>query len=327
MTGETVGPPPFGGADGLTARYRCGVTPFEFGLVLASAALHACWSVWIKESRDPVAFNFLQMLPGAVIALGLLLAVPSLRVDDAGFWRWVCAAGVCHGLYMYWMGRALRVADLSIVYPIARSTPALLPFIAVPLLGEQISLLGGVAIATVVGGMWLVQTRGQLNIAAFAVPGAAFAALTLLATVGYGITDKAAMLALDRASQTGWSAPLPRSIFYFLLTALGGILGMLPGLALEVTSKRRDALHLSAEALRSELPRALLAFTVSLSGYSLILEALRTAQASYVVAVRQSSVLFAVALSILWLGERPGRARIIGACVIAAGVILLGFAQ
>ena len=63
------------------------------------------------------------------------------------------------------------------------------------------------------------------------------------------------------------------------------------------------------------------------AGYSLILEALRTAQTSYVVAVRQSSVLFAVALGILWLGERPGRVRIIGACVIAVGVSLLGFAQ
>ena len=327
MADKAVGLPASDGAEGLAARYRSGVTPFEFGLVLASAALHACWSVWIKESRDPVAFNFLQMLPGALIALGLLLAVPSLRIDDAGFWRWVCAGGVCHGLYMYWMGRALRVADLSIVYPIARSTPALLPFIAVPLLGEQISLLGGAGIATVVGGMWLVQTGGRLSIAAFAVPGAAFAVLTLLATVGYGITDKAAMLALDQASQTGWSAPLPRSIFYFLLTALGGLLGMLPGLALEVTRKRRAALQLSAEALRSELPRALLAFAVSLSGYSLILEALRTAQTSYVVAVRQSSVLFAVALGILWLGERPGGVRIIGACVIAVGVSLLGFAQ
>lgn len=313
-----------------SARYRAGVTPIEFALVLASAALHAWWSVWIKGSRDPVTFNFLQMLPGAVVAVGVLLAVPSTRVVDVDFWRWVGFASVCHGLYMYWMGRALRVADLSIVYPIARSTPAILPFFAVPLLGEEVSALGMVAIATVVSGMWLVQTRGEFSLAAFAVPGAAFAALTLLATVGYGITDKTAMLALDRASGGNWGTALPRAVYYFLLTSLGGAFVMLPALALERfrTSRGRGyALDLSFAALRRELPQALRAAAASLVGYSLILEALRTAQASYVVAVRQASVLFAVALGALWLGEQPGRARILGACIIAGGVVLLGFAQ
>jgi drug/metabolite transporter (DMT)-like permease len=303
------------------------VTSIAFALVLASAALHAVWSVSIKGSRDPVLFNLLQSIPGAVLAAGLLAAVPSLRVPDADFWSWVAVASVCHGLYMYWMGRALRVADLSVVYPIARSTPAILPFFAVPLLGEEISPLGMLAIATVVSGMWLVQTRGRFSLASFAVPGAAFAVLTLLATVGYGITDKAAMLALDRASLDSWTAPVPRSIFYGLLTSLGGTVVMLPGIALERFGKRGGALDFSLATMRSELPRALGAFAISLVGYSLILEALRTAQASYVVAVRQSSVLFAVALGVLWLGERPGRARILGACVIAAGVVLLGFAQ
>lgn len=306
------------------------MTPIEFALVLASAALHAWWSVWIKGSRDPVAFNFLQLLPGAIAAIALLLAVPSTRVVDADFWRWVAAASVCHGLYMYWMGRALRVADLSIVYPIARSTPAILPFFAVPLLGEEVSGLGMLAIATVVAGMWLVQTRGEFSLAAFAVPGAAFAALTLLATVGYAITDKAAMLALDRASDGNWEIVLPRSVYYFLLTSLGGTLGMLPALALEhfrTAPDRGHKLDLSIDALRRELPQALRAAAISLIGYSLILEALRTAQASYVVAVRQASVLFAVALGALWLGEAPGRPRVIGACIIAAGVALLGFAQ
>jgi uncharacterized membrane protein len=66
---------------------------------------------------------------------------------------------------------------------------------------------------------------------------------------------------------------------------------------------------------------------ISLASYSLVLEVLRTAQASYVVAVRQSSVLFAVALSWVWLGERPSRARVLGSVVIFAGVALVGLSR
>jgi drug/metabolite transporter (DMT)-like permease len=41
------------------------------------------------------------------------------------------------------------------------------------------------------------------------------------------------------------------------------------------------------------------------------------------VAVRQTSVLFALLLGVLWLGERPGRARVMGASLTVLGVALI----
>jgi len=296
------------------------VTPIELSLVLASALLHAFWSAWIKASRDPVAFNLLQAAPGALLALGLLAFAPSLRIDDATFWGQVALASVFYGAYLYWMGRALALADLSLVYPIARTTPAFLPFVAAPLLGERLSSAGALGIAVVVAGMWCVQTRGRVELQAFRTPGTGFALLTLGATVGYGLTDKAAMARLDAAV---WTASVPRSVFYFALTSLGGAIGLAALLALRASPRALcDVLARS----RPELASALRAFALSLVGYSLVLEALRTAPASYVVAVRQASVLFAVAIGIVWLRERPGAARIVGAGVICAGVALVGLA-
>jgi drug/metabolite transporter (DMT)-like permease len=299
------------------------VTSSEFVLVLGSAALHALWSMWIKESRDPVAFNWLQMALGSLLTLALLIALPELRnalfAAGWGFWRWLIAAGVCHGLYMTWMGRALALGDLSVVYPIFRSTPALLPFAAAPILGEQLSASGGFGIAIVVAGMWLVLTRGRLKLAALAQPGALFAWLTLASTVGYGITDKGAMLALDEAR---WAGLVPRALFYCLLTSVGATVVMSPFVLLGAGGARRIA-----RCGRREGRRVLVALGVSLISYSLILEALRTAPASYVVTVRQTSVLFAVALGAIWLRERPGRARLVGAAVIVAGVALVGAAE
>jgi drug/metabolite transporter (DMT)-like permease len=43
-----------------------------------------------------------------------------------------------------------------------------------------------------------------------------------------------------------------------------------------------------------------------------------------VVATRQLSVVFAVSLALLWLRERPSRARLVGAALTVAGVATIG---
>ena len=49
------------------------------------------------------------------------------------------------------------------------------------------------------------------------------------------------------------------------------------------------------------------------------------APVSYVVAVRQTSVLFALVLGTLWLGERPGWSRVLGGAATVAGVALIAW--
>ena len=61
----------------------------------------------------------------------------------------------------------------------------------------------------------------------------------------------------------------------------------------------------------------------SLLSYSLILQAFQTAPASYVVAVRQVSVLFALLFAVGWLRERPDRRRVVGATATVVGVVLI----
>ena len=212
------------------------------------------------------------------------------------------------------MSRAFEHADLSVAYPIVRSTPALLPFLAFLWLGERVSLGGGLGIAVTVAGVWLVHTRGELRWRALLAPGLGFAYLTLLATVAYSLVDKRAMALLEAAP---WTGPLPRPLAYFvLLTA-----------AHTVVFSALAARRVSRAALRSawqrERGRAALAVAMGFVGYGLILEAYRRAPASYVVAVRQLSVLFAVAISTRYLGEQPTRARVAGALATVVGVALI----
>jgi len=291
------------------------VTPLAFWLVLLSALLHAVWSVSIKGSRDPLLFNVLQLAAPFAATLAML---PAIALDEvpARVFALLAATAVCHTGYFWWLTRALEHGDLTLVYPIARSTPAFLPLVAVPLLGERLSAGGAIGIATVVAGLWLVQAGSGLRLASLASPAARYALLTLAATVGYGLVDKLAMAELAAAP---WSSPVPRSAFWVLLLSSTSSLLFVP-LALRARGARAIA-----AAARADLATPSLAAGVSLLGYALILKALETAPASYVVAVRQTSVLFALVLGVTRLREQPGRARIAGAAATVAGVALIAF--
>jgi drug/metabolite transporter (DMT)-like permease len=294
-------------------------------IVLLSALIHALWSVFIKGSRNPLAFNVIQALPLCLIFVALLPMV-ELRGLSSRFWWLLAATGVFHALYLYWLSRALELGDLSLVYPIARSTPAFLPLFAGPLLGEVITPIGAAGIATVVAGMWSVQLGGAEPgrpsrpgpwWRRLARPELTLADLTLATTVGYGLTDKALMS--DLAGME-WSGPVPRSLFCFFALWLPTALLFVP-LAL-----RRLTLPVIRQVLRDEWWRAATAGSISVVGYGLILKALETSPASYVVAVRQSSVLFVLLMSVVVLGERPGVLRALGAVATVAGVALIAVA-
>jgi drug/metabolite transporter (DMT)-like permease len=293
------------------------VDAFNLAIVLLSALLHAGWSITIKGSRNSLVFNLLQTLAAAAIGLSLLATVTVAQLPSR-LWPVLAATGIAHGLYLYWLSRALSLADISLVYPIARSTPAFLPLAAVPLLDETISPTGAIGIATVVAGMWLVNLQKGIHWRSLARPGVLFAYLTLASTVAYGLLDKQAMVLLE---DSGWTSVVPRPIFYFFMLYLACSVVYVP-LAL----RRLDRATLAAVA-RAEWPRALGALFVSFASYTLILQALRAAPVSYVVAVRQSSVFFVLALSVALLGERPSRMRVLGAAVTVAGVALVSVAR
>ena len=289
------------------------LTPLELALVLGSAFLHAAWSVSIKQSGDPLCFNLLQSWT-ALVALAVVSPWIPFGAIGTGVWQLLAVTGVAHALYMFWMSKAYEHGDLSLVYPIARSTPAFLPLVAMPVFGESIHPGAGVGIAIVVAGIWLVNARAGWSWAELAKPATRFAFLTLAATVAYSMIDKAAM---GRLAETPWPSPIPRAVVYSLLLSTVFAFAFAP-LVLWARGARTFR-----ESIPKQFAMATLASLISFVSYTLILKALETVLVSYVVAVRQTSVLFAVTLSALWLRERPGRARVLGAAATVLGVALI----
>jgi drug/metabolite transporter (DMT)-like permease len=80
-----------------------------------------------------------------------------------------------------------------------------------------------------------------------------------------------------------------------------------------------------ASPLRREFgPATLIAGLAMFGAYALVLAALRLAPAASVAAVRETSIVIATVGAALVLKERFGPARVIGAVLVVAGVILLG---
>ena len=291
------------------------LTATELACVVASALLHAIWSAAIKGARSPLAFGTAQQLAEVPLALAALLFFPLAELTPS-IWALLAATGLAHGLYGYWMSLAYARAELTRVYPILRSTPALLPLVAIPL-GEAVTPRGGLGIAIVMAGVWLVYGEA-LTLRRLFAPDLVYAWLALGTTVAYSLADKFAMAELNAGA---WSGALPRPLAWYSLLTLASIAVRLP-LTLVAVGPR------AVVAAGREAPgRVALSIGVGVLGYGLILQVLQTAPASYVVAVRQLSVLFAVAIAMRFLGERPSAQRLVGAALTVAGVTTIAVSK
>ena len=181
-------------------------------LILVSAAIHVGWNLLTKSSGNPKMFSLLKGTLMSGVALVVLAALPLGEVPS-GVWLLVLASGAIHFVYILALSTAYETGDISYVYPIARSAPALVPAAAFWFLGETVSVRGGAGIVMVIVAVAFLQFRGGAG--AGADRSAAirrdtlWAFLTLFAVVAYTLVDKAAMVRFARitAIPARWHGP------------------------------------------------------------------------------------------------------------------------
>ncbi len=186
-----------------------------------------------------------------------------------------------------------------------------MPILALPLLDERLSPLGTTGIALVVAGIiglhltpltWSQARSG----AKFVGPGTWWALLTGLTIAAYSLVDKGGVARLH---------PVP----YITLLGLGSIILLFPAALAKPEALRREW----AVNWRS----ILVASTMNLTAYLLVLFAFRLSKAGYVVAAREVSIVFSAVIGSLWLGEGRLRPRLAGAGVVLAGVVCVALAR
>ena len=295
-------------------------TPLSIVFVLLSAFFHALWNYYGKASRSPqLFFLWIGVFTMGVAVLAFALQLP---IAPRSVWGYIAASGVIHFFYWVCLSRAYMSGEISYVYPIARSAPGFIPFFAFLFLDERLSVQGLIGIFFIVFSIYLLQQRaGGLTfkelLRYLRRPASVWAFATLGTVVAYSLIDKAGMAKFyaHSAQQHPW-----QPVTYFLTESV--ITMILYGGYILLSSSLQEV----ADIGRREWKKIIVTGLLCMLSYMLILYVYMTESVSYVVALRQSSVIFAVLLGGYLLKESQTKLRFAAAVVMVIGVLLISTA-
>jgi uncharacterized membrane protein len=265
-------------------------------LALGAAVLHAGWNLAVKQADgDRYVALWGQFLVAGIVAGVLLLAIGGL---PAAAWPWAAISGAIHIPYCAFLALAYTRGEFSLVYPMARGTGALLAAVGgVWLLGDDLGWVGLLAIAVVATGLFLLA--GQVRGAEVAD------ALAVAAAIGvYSTADAHG----SRVTGTAAYALAP----FVMIAVATTVFGLATGRG-----------RLLRAAVPAQWRRFVLTGLAAGVTYWMVVVAFRYAPVGYVTALRESSVVLAAFVGWRLLGEQAGRRRVVAACVVLAGLVLL----
>lgn len=286
------------------------MTAFALSLVVAAAVLHATWNLLAKRVAGGLPFVFLVTTVSPIVYAPLALGYAWWVRPEFGWGQLggVLVSSVVHIAYFTTLQRGYRNGDLSVVYPVARSTGPLLSVSgAILFFNERPSPLGLVGIAAILGGVLLVAADSRRHATGGNGTGLSFGLATGGLIALYTLWDAYVVLNLGVPPLLfDWSSNVGRSLL---------LLPLVPSMRSEVASEwRRFHREIVVIAIISTL------------GYLFVLTALTLAPVSYVAPARELSIVFATAGGAWILRERVGRVRILAAIAMVAGLIVMGLA-
>lgn len=288
-------------------------------LVLLSCLCHAWWNYLLKRANGGSLFVGLSKVAEVAIFAPVFIVVGARGAAESASALWpLIIVGAALTLLNYAMlGLAYGRGELSLVYPIARGSILLfLPIAGYFLAGEQVDAAGVVAFALIVLGILVLQLP-SLNFASargfgrrlLSSQATVFALLAGLAAAGYSLWDKRAVQRFE---------PFTYFYSYTVLVAIAYAAFMAKRFALE---------EIRLEWRSNRWAIVQVGFLNTLA-YLLVLHAFRSGvQSSYVVALRQLSVVVGAFLSWRLLHEPMGPPKRLGITLLVTGSVLVALAR
>lgn len=272
-------------------------------IVLFAAVLHAIWNALVKASTDRLAV--MGLISAGHVLLGLVLAAGA-PLPAWESWGYIIASTVIHFGYYFLLYHSYRLGDLSHVYPIARGmAPVLVALGAQFFAGESLPPLAWLGVLITSGGIFLLSG----NVFSGKTPPlvVATAMATGLMIASYSLVDGLGVrLAGTERGYIGW-------LFVAEIIVAGAIFIRIGKGIQQISSKT--------------LIMGLLGGLISAGAYGLVIYAKSFSALAMVSTLRETSVVFAALIGMLWLGERPWKLRLVASCIVAAGVILMTLAS
>ena len=285
-------------------------------LVVLSATTHAYWNFLLKRSGGSQLFVGLSRVGEVVMFAPAFLVLVAPKIGQYDGLLFLSSVGAVFVLANYaFLALAYNHGDLSFVYPLARGGILLfLPVLAYVTTGERVSALGAVALGIIVCGIVALQ-----------LPALEWRALATLGTRIRGpATTFALLAAFGAACYTIWDKRavqrVPAFAYIYLYTAITA------AVYLAFIARRHSRADVVAEWRRHRGAIVQVGF-FNITSYLLVLFALRTGTSSYVIALRQLSIAFGVAVGAIVLREPISVAKRVGIGLILAGCLTIAVAR
>jgi drug/metabolite transporter (DMT)-like permease len=275
-----------------------------FVAVLGAAACHAAWNALLKLRLEPLLAISLISIACGIVTVPLLGVV---ALPTAVAWPYIIASLLLHLVYYVALAEAYRHGDLSLVYPLARgSAPLLTAAVATVWLGEQLGAVGWAGIVTLAAAVLMLSLRSGPARGEVHARTVGFALLTAACIAAYTVVDgTGARLAGSALSYIVW------------LLALDGLMMLLFGFAY---AGRRLFAHFI-----ESWPFMLAGGALATTGYGVAIWAMTVAPIALVAALRETGVLFAALIGVVFLGEPLRPLRVLAAVLAVVGALLIRF--
>ena len=283
--------------------------PTVVAIVLISAVLHPLREFWIKGNSRPEGLTLGVTFMFAGLPLSYSLAMGIDILSALSVWPLVLVSAVSVILFFLFLLRTLAHGDLSVYYPIMRSSPLFVVIVGPLFLGHSYSgpLFAGV-ILVVIGAFFLQYEPGARLLSQ---PRALMPAVLTMSVQG------ATILADAQAMRT-----VEPSAFLFLVYLI-----VIPSLAVIFAITKPPSVSVARHLFggwRHQPVRFLLAGISSSLSYYLLLVAFQLgANVAAASAVRQVSIPMSVVLGGFFFKEARMMGRLGWSIVLALGVALV----
>ena len=272
-------------------------------VILIAAVLHASWNAFIKNKGNGFAkMTILATIIGLVVApFTFVVGVPPLETC-----MYLGVSIIAHTMYMHSLTRAYQNEDFSVAYPFARGLAPLLTFIIILFFfNRSISINELIGIGIIILGILILFNAQKLKINFKILISLLYFPVSI---VFYTLVDAMGVKTADSTQQF--------IVWLFILIPI-------PMLLYSLANQKELVVSTFIENKYS----LILASIGSLTSYSLVLWAYTQAPIYYVASIRESSIIFASLIGLIFFKEKGLVRRLIAAFVLFAGVIMLELAS
>ena len=272
-------------------------------VILIAAILHASWNAFIKNKGNGFAkMTILATIIGVIVApFTFVVGVPPLETC-----MYLAVSIIAHTMYMHSLTRAYQNEDFSVAYPFARGlAPLLTVIILLFFFNRSISINELIGIGIIILGILILFNAQKFKFNFKILISLLYFPVSI---VFYTLVDAMGVKTAESTQQF--------IVWLFILIPI-------PMLLYSLANQKELVVSTFIENKYS----LIVASIGSLTSYSLVLWAYTQAPIYYVASIRESSIIFASLIGLIFFKEKGLLRRLLASMILFAGVVILEYSS